>query len=1204
MALAYKLRLFVRCSSEAARRGSVLELAQIFAEDKDFRTLAEQIAPMRHDGLVTGISGSARHLAMTALYIIKKAQKGNAALLVVTHSASQAEEIWGDIREFLPDEQVLLFPEREMSFADAIAFSPDVIAMRLHALQQLTASKSCIVVTTGAALAQPVVRRDLFHDNLVTFTVGKEVSLDNVIEKLIRGGYERVDLVESRGHFSIRGGIIDIFPLTEPQPFRIELFDTDVDSIRDFDIATQRSHEKYQEISIVPAFDFLVPSSVMQKASVQVEKLLQHRIRTVTDVELKERMQSRIGEDIRKLSQGIPFYGQLRYAQLFEQFVSTVLDYCPESTVVCLDEPSRLQERERALEREFGEWLSTALIRGDVLSGTTLNPNYRSVWDSPKTGRVQFSTFARPTGNSRFAAILNVSAKSMQSFHGQMNVLKGEISRWQKSGMHVLFLAATEERALRLDRVLKDYRIEVDFAKEFVMSKIPQIMVGNISAGFELPMQRLVVVVDTEVFAARKKSRRARLEMSDAERIKSYQDLREGDYVVHVNHGIGRYAGIRTLEIEGKRKDYLHLTYAGNDSLYVPVEQIDQVQKYVGSEDKEPKLYHLGGGDWNRVKQKVSKTVRDIAEELVKLYAEREATPGHAFGPDTPWQKDFEAMFPYEETPDQLRAISDIKRDMERSRPMDRLLCGDVGYGKTEVAVRAAFKSAMDGKQVAILVPTTVLAQQHFETFKERFSGFPITVEVLSRFRSRKEAQACVKGLKDGSVDIVIGTHRLLQKSIQFKDLGLLIVDEEQRFGVTHKERLKQMKSNVDCLTLTATPIPRTLHMSMIGVRDLSIIETPPENRFPVQTYVVEFNEGLIREALERELGRGGQVYFLHNQVQNIRTMADRLHRLVGDARIEVAHGQLAEEELERVMLDFLDGDIDILVTTTIIETGLDIPNVNTLIVNDADRLGLSQLYQLRGRVGRSNRIAYSYFMYQKDKVLSEVAEKRLQAIKEFTELGSGFKIAMRDLSIRGAGNLLGAEQHGFINSVGFDMYSEMLSQAVKEIRGEKREEEREVQIDIPIDAYLPDGYISDPAQKIAMYKKFKHVHNKDAADDLEEELVDRYGDLPQEVRNLLDITRLKSYASRGGADVISRQGAETTVRFPVDTNVPVHYSALLSCSLKHAGQLTRRPNGITFVSFKTRGMSDLEILKKLIHFLSDYVSVLQEPEEVEEFAK
>ncbi|WP_243014711.1 transcription-repair coupling factor, partial [Brevibacillus borstelensis] len=620
----------------------------------------------------------------------------------------------------------------------------------------------------------------------------------------------------------------------------------------------------------------------------------------------------------------------------------------------------------------------------------------------------------------------------------QMNVLKTELTRWKKSQDQIVFVAADLERAKRLERVLHDYEMEADLLTdevEAVPPGRPTIILGNLQTGFELPLNKLVVITEGEVFTAKqRKARKVQKAITNAERIKNYLELKPGDYVVHVNHGIGKYLGIETKEILGIHKDYLHIQYAGGDSLFVPIEQIDHVQKYVASEESQPKIYSLGGSEWKRVKTKVQSSVKDIAEDLIKLYAAREAAVGHAFSRDTAEQREFEAMFPYQETPDQLRAIAEVKSDMEKRRPMDRLVCGDVGYGKTEVAIRAAFKAVMDGKQVAVLVPTTILAQQHYETFRERFADYPIRVEVLSRFRSRKEQNATMKGLKEGTVDVVIGTHRLLSKDIQFRELGMLIVDEEQRFGVSHKEKLKQMKTNVDVLTLTATPIPRTLHMSMLGVRDLSVIETPPENRFPVQTYVMEYSPALVREAIEREMARGGQVFFLYNQVQGIEQMAEQISMLVPDARIAVAHGQMNESELETVILDFLEGNYDVLVSTTIIETGVDIPNVNTLIIHNADKMGLSQLYQLRGRVGRSNRIAYAYFTYQRDKVLTEVAEKRLQAIKEFTELGSGFKIAMRDLSIRGAGNLLGAEQHGFINSVGFDLYSQMLKDAIDEL--------------------------------------------------------------------------------------------------------------------------------------------------------------------------
>ncbi|QQE81096.1 transcription-repair coupling factor [Alicyclobacillus sp. SO9] len=1174
---------------------------------EEFQALASDLAKNMRDVMVTGVGGSARHLYYAGLYLWMQEHKriGPAILLVVTHSSSQAATVYEDLQEFLPEERVLLYPERELSVVDMMAYSPEVLTNRLQVLEALTNRGSCVVVATVASVVQPVMNRNYFRESTIEYVVGDRIELNQHVAHLIQMGYERVQIVESKAQFSLRGGILDVFPVTADAPLRIELFDDEVDSIRSFDVESQRSLDKRKTAQVGPALDFLVPERKMFEAAEALEERLTQRIVTTTNLEVRDRLQAVIGEDIRTLKEGTPFYGELRYEQLMgKDSVQTLLDYLTKDSLVSLDEPTRLQERQKGLERDYSEWVSAALMRGELVSGTIGEPRYDELWQHPALNSIHFSTFYRPTKNQRYQSTHTVTAKTMQNFHGQMHLLKAEVERWVRNGIQVLLFASSPERAERLDRVLSDYRIDAVKKPRLGPSKQPQILVASLSSGFELPLSHVAAVVETEVFSAKQKTRRHRKEMSDAERIKSYQELHEGDYVVHINHGIGKYLGIKTLEIEGKHRDYLYLQYAGNDSLYVPVEQIDQVQRYVGSEDKTPKMYSLGGGEWNRVKQRVSKSVRDIAEDLVKLYASRQAAPGHGFGKDTGWQSDFEAMFPYEETPDQLTAIEDIKKDMEKGRPMDRLLCGDVGYGKTEVAIRAAFKAVMDGKQVAVLVPTTVLAHQHFETFKERFAGFPISVDVLSRFRTRTEAKRVVEGVKEGSIDIVIGTHRLLNKSIKFHDLGLLIVDEEQRFGVTHKERLKQLRTNVDCLTLTATPIPRTLHMSLLGVRDLSVIETPPENRFPVQTYVVEFNESLIRESIERELGRGGQVYFLFNNVKSIQSMADRVMRLVPDARVATAHGQMAENELEQIMLDFLEGDIDVLVTTTIIETGLDIPNVNTLIVSDADRLGLSQLYQLRGRVGRSNRIAYAYFTYQKDKVLTEVAEKRLQAIKEFTELGSGFKIAMRDLAIRGAGNLLGAEQHGFINSVGFDMYNDMLSKAVKEVRGDNEKEVPEPTIELPIEAYLSDEFIPDAAQKIEMYKKFKFIRSLESADDLEEELEDRYGDLPDASRNLLDITRLKSYAVQCDLDAITTEGSEVVLRVRPDASSTINHSRWFQLSKQHAGQYSKRSNGTLQISFRIKGMGDREICQRLLRFMSELTEVSQENEEVEEFAK
>jgi transcription-repair coupling factor (superfamily II helicase) len=786
-----------------------------------------------------------------------------------------------------------------------------------------------------------------------------------------------------------------------------------------------------------------------------------------------------------------------------------------------------------SLIKEEAEWYTALLGEGQIIHDLTISHDVQGLLHKKEFPILYMSLFLRHVASTSPQNIINVSCKQMQNFHGQMHLLKSEVDRWKKSNYSVLFLGPDDERVKKLERVLEDYEIDVsiiDRGQQLLPGRV-QIMRGNLQTGFELSIQKVAVITEEELFTKRVKKSVNRQKLSNAERIKSYSELKIGDYVVHVNHGIGKYLGIETLIINGVHKDYLHIRYHGTDKLYVPVEQIDLVQKYVASEGKEPKIYKLGGSDWKKVKKKVEASVQDIADDLIKLYAEREAAVGYAFSPDGDMQREFETAFAYQETDDQLRSIHEIKKDMERPRPMDRLLCGDVGYGKTEVAIRAAFKAIADGKQVALLVPTTILAQQHYETMRERFQDYPINIGLLSRFRSKKQQTETIKGLKAGTVDVVIGTHRILSKDIIYRDLGLLIIDEEQRFGVTHKEKIKRLKTNIDVLTLTATPIPRTLHMSMLGVRDLSVIETPPENRFPVQTYVMEYNGSLVREAIERELARAGQVYFLYNRVEDIERKTEEISMLVPDARVTFAHGQMSENELESVMLSFLSGEFDVLVSTTIIETGVDIPNVNTLIVYDADKMGLSQLYQLRGRVGRSNRVAYAYFTHRKDKVLTEVAEKRLQAIKEFTELGSGFKIAMRDLSIRGAGNLLGAQQHGFIDSVGFDLYSQMLKEAIEERKGDlKAEQKATVEIDLEIDAYIPDTYIKDGHQKIEMYKRFRGIQNLEDLEELQAEMLDRFGEYPEEVDYLFQVAEMKVHALLAGIDTIKQAKQEITI--------------------------------------------------------------------------
>ncbi|WP_449538333.1 transcription-repair coupling factor [Ferdinandcohnia sp. Marseille-Q9671] len=1068
--------------------------------------------------LIAGLSGSARTVVAAALY-----RQTNRPILVVTHNLYQAQKIYEDLNGLLQEDEVFLYPVNELIASEIGIASPELKAQRIEALNYWSHQSKGVIVAPIAGLKRLLPPKQLWGDSQLIFAVGDDIEVDKTLEKLVLMGYERVSMVSAPGEYSVRGGILDIYPLTEEYPVRIELFDTEIDSIRTFTLEDQRSHGKINTISIGPATEILTTPEQLSKGSSAIEAGLAKSLKKIKDEKTKELLLENISYEVEQLKNGQVLQQMFKYLSLIYDQPASLLDYVPENGLILLDEISRIQEMADSLDKEEADWVTSLLAQGEIIHGLTLSHQFAKLLQNANNPMIYLSLFLRHVPYTSPQNILNMSCKQMQNFHGQMHVLKAELERWQKGNYSVIFLGSNEERVKKLQQVLADYDVNAMTSisdSEISLGK-PQIVLGDLQDGFELPLQRIAVITEEELFKKKMQKTKRKQKLSNAERIKSYSELQVGDHVVHVNHGIGKYLGIETLEINGIHKDYLHIRYQGDDKLYVPVDQIELVQKFVGSEGKEPKIYKLGGSDWKKVKKKVESSVQDIADDLIKLYAEREASKGYAFSPDGEMQREFEAMFAYQETDDQLRSIHEIKKDMERERPMDRLLCGDVGYGKTEVAIRAAFKAIMDGKQVAFLVPTTILAQQHYETIRERFQDFPISIGLLSRFRSKKQQTEVIKGLNAGTVDIVVGTHRLLSKEIAYKDLGLLIIDEEQRFGVTHKEKIKKLKANIDVLTLTATPIPRTLHMSMLGVRDLSVIETPPENRFPVQTYVVEYNGELIREAIEREMARDGQVYFLYNRVEDIERKAEEISMLVPDARIAFAHGRMSENELEAVILNFLDGQYDVLVTTTIIETGVDIPNVNTLIVQDADRMGLSQLYQLRGRVGRSNRVAYAYFTYRKDKVLNEVAEKRLQAIKEFTELGSGFKIAMRDLSIRGAGNILGAQQHGFIDSVGFDLYSQMLKEAIEERRGDvSAVKKTNVEIDVEVDAYIPDSYISDGRQKIDMYKRFRGISTMEDVNELQEEMVDRFGEYPEEVEYLFHISKIKVHAL--AEDVIS----------------------------------------------------------------------------------
>ncbi|EZH64402.1 transcription-repair coupling factor [Bacillaceae bacterium JMAK1] len=1084
--------------------------------------------------LLTGLSGSAKTLLLSGLY-----ELGHKPQVLVTYNLLQAQKWQEDLSDLIGEDHVYLYPVNELISSEIAVASPEMRSQRIEVMNALFADFKGIIIIPIAGLRRLLPPKERWESSQYELRVGQNLDVEAFLAHLQAMGYVRADLASTPGEFSVRGGIIDIYPLTEEHPLRIDLFDTEIDSMRYFNAEDQRSLESIEHITIGPAEETILTEVEWQRAAENLTDQMQSSLKKVNDEETRDKLEQSLSFELDQINERIRFQGLYKYISYMYESPATLLDYLPEETKIFVDEISRVQETAVRLDREESDWHMTMLEQGEAPHDLRLSKHYEDIIKSINQSVIYFSIFLRGVPGVQPANVESINCKAMQQFHGQMPVLQNEVERWTKANFTIVFIASDEDRVKRLKGILQDYDIEatpisrdeqLDQGKAYIVQ-------GDLHNGFELPFEHLAVITERETFTKKVTKARRRQKLSNAERIKSYSELNVGDLVVHISHGIGKYLGVETLSVNNMNQDYVHISYAGNDKLYVPVEQIDQIQKYVGSEDKDPKIYKLGGQDWKKVKRKVQSSVEDIADDLIKLYAERESSKGHAFSEDSAEQREFENSFPYQETEDQVKAIEEIKEDMEKERPMDRLLCGDVGYGKTEVAIRAAFKAIMSGKQVALLVPTTILAQQHFDTFLERFGDYPINIGLLNRFRTRKEINENVRSLETGGLDMVIGTHRILSKDVKFKDLGLLIVDEEQRFGVTHKEKIKQLRSNIDVLTLTATPIPRTLHMSMLGVRDLSLIETPPENRFPVQTYVLEYNASLVKEAIEREISRGGQVYFLYNRVDNIEQMAEQISMLVPDADVTYAHGQMNERELESVMIDFLEGHKDVLVTTTIIETGVDIPNVNTLIIYNADQMGLSQLYQIRGRVGRSNRVAYAYFTYKRDKVLTEVAEKRLQAIKEFTELGSGFKIAMRDLSIRGAGNLLGAEQHGYIDSVGFDMYSQMLKDAIEQRRYKGSTKEREpraedIPLDIKVEAYIPETYIHDPKQKIEMYKRFKGINTFDELTDLQDEMMDRFSEYPDEVRALFSIATIKLYSLQEGVASISESGGKCTILF------------------------------------------------------------------------
>ncbi|ALM56042.1 transcription-repair coupling factor [Staphylococcus equorum] len=1100
-------------------------ITQYINEDKRYQELNDVFG--KENVLVTGLSGAAKSTIIAEKYLHSTKQ-----LLVVTNNLYQADKLESDLLQFVDADEVYKYPMQDIMTEEFSTQSPQFMSERVRTLTALAQEKRGLFIVPLNGLKKWLTPVEMWKSHQLTLSVGDDIEIDEFLNKLVNMGYRRESVVSHIGEFSLRGGIVDIYPLIG-KPVRIELFDTEVDSIRDFDVETQRSKENIEEVNITTASDYIITDDVLKHTKLKLKEAYENtrpKIEKSARNDLKETYESF------KLFESTMFDHQVlrRLVSFMYEQPATIMDYFKDDAVVAVDEHNRIKETEQTLITEVDEFMQNLIESGKGFIDQNFL-QYDGFEALLKHYPVTYFTLFTATMPVQLNEIIKFSCKPVQQFYGQYDIMRSEFQRFIQNDYTVVVLAETEVRKERIQSMLNEMHIPtfIDTPSQRNDGGNAIITEGSLSEGFELPYMQLVVVTERELFKSKQKKKpKQQKTLTNAEKIKSYQDLKVGDYVVHVHHGVGRYLGVETLEVGGVHKDYIKLQYKGTDQLFVPVDQMDQVQKYVASEDKTPRLNKLGGTEWKKTKAKVQQSVEDMADELIDLYKEREMSVGYKYGPDTAEQNEFEIDFPYELTSDQGKSIEEIKQDMEIERPMDRLLCGDVGYGKTEVAVRAAFKAVMEGKQVAFLVPTTILAQQHYETLIERMQDFPIEVQLISRFRSTKEVKETKEKLKLGFVDIVVGTHKLLSKDIHYKDLGLLIVDEEQRFGVRHKERIKSLKTNVDVLTLTATPIPRTLHMSMLGVRDLSVIETPPENRFPVQTYVLEQNTNFIKEALERELSREGQVFYLYNKVQSIYEKREQLQMLMPEANIGIAHGQMKEGDLEETMLSFINHEYDILVTTTIIETGVDVPNANTLIIEDADRFGLSQLYQLRGRVGRSSRIGYAYFLHPTNKVLSETAEDRLQAIKEFTELGSGFKIAMRDLNIRGAGNLLGKQQHGFIDSVGFDLYSQMLEEAVNEKRGVKDEKQDapEIEIELNIDAYLPAEYIPNEQSKIEIYKKLRKIETEAQLMDVKDELIDRFNDYPIEVERLLDMMEIKVHALNAGVALIKDVGKKVEV--------------------------------------------------------------------------
>lgn len=1166
----------------------MVTLLDLFSENDQIKKWHQNLTDKKRQ-LILGLSTSTKVLAIAS----SLEKEDRIVLLMSTYG--EAEGLVSDLISILGEELVYPFLVDDAPMVEFLMSSQEKIISRVEALRFLTdSSKKGILVCNIAASRLILPSPNAFKDSIVKISVGEEYDQHAFIHQLKENGYRKVTQVQTQGEFSLRGDILDIFEISQLEPCRIEFFGDEIDGIRSFEVETQLSKENKTELTIFPASDMLLREKDYQRGQSALEKQISKTLSPI--------LKSYLEEILSSFHQKQSHADSRKFLSLCYDKTWTVFDYIEKDTPIFFDDYQKLMNQYEVFERELAQYFTEELQNSKAFSDMQYFSDIEQIYkkQSPVTF---FSNLQKGLGNLKFDKIYQFNQYPMQEFFNQFSFLKEEIERYKKMDYTIILQSSNSMGSKTLEDMLEEYQIKLDSRdKTNICKESVNLIEGNLRHGFHFVDEKILLITEHEIFQKKLKRRFRRQHVSNAERLKDYNELEKGDYVVHHIHGIGQYLGIETIEIKGIHRDYVSVQYQNGDQISIPVEQIHLLSKYISSDGKAPKLNKLNDGHFKKAKQKVKNQVEDIADDLIKLYSERSQLKGFAFSADDDDQDAFDDAFPYVETDDQLRSIEEIKRDMQASQPMDRLLVGDVGFGKTEVAMRAVFKAVNDHKQVVILVPTTVLAQQHYTNFKERFQNFAVNIDVLSRFRSKKEQTATLEKLKNGQVDILIGTHRVLSKDVVFADLGLMIIDEEQRFGVKHKETLKELKKQVDVLTLTATPIPRTLHMSMLGIRDLSVIETPPTNRYPVQTYVLEKNDSVIRDAVLREMERGGQVYYLYNKVDTIVQKVSELQELIPEASIGYVHGRMSEVQLENTLLDFIEGQYDILVTTTIIETGVDIPNANTLFIENADHMGLSTLYQLRGRVGRSNRIAYAYLMYRPEKSISEVSEKRLEAIKGFTELGFGFKIAMRDLSIRGAGNLLGKSQSGFIDSVGFELYSQLLEEAIAKRNGNANANTRtkgNAELILQIDAYLPDTYISDQRHKIEIYKKIRQIDNRVNYEELQEELIDRFGEYPDVVAYLLEIGLVKSCLDKVFVQRVERKDNKITIQFEKVTQrlfLAQDYFKALSVTNLKAG-ITENKELMELV-FDVQNKKDYEILEGLLIFGESLLEIKESKEE------